>query len=171
MRKILIGASLLIGNAMYAQNIPIATSTRPTATPVAVPSAYTSGMINYVRTWVPSMPTSDTATVSAAARTVAEVKMNTEYVDGLGRPIQTVSKGISPTGKDLVQPRLYDPYGREQYQYLPYSQQSGNTSDGNFKTDPFNSQKAFYQSSTLNPGIVGESIYYSQSTYEASPIE
>lgn len=170
MRKILIGASLLIGNAMYAQNIPIATSTRPTATPVAVPSAYTSGMINYVRTWVPSMPTSDTATVSAAARTVAEVKMNTEYVDGLGRPIQTVSKGISPTGKDLVQPRLYDPYGREQYQYLPYSQQSGNTSDGNFKTDPFNSQKAFYQSSTLNPGIVGESIYYSQSTYEASPL-
>lgn len=170
MKKIFIGASLLIGNALYAQNIPLATSTRPTATPVAVPAAYSSGVINYVRTWSPSMPTSDTAAVSSTSRTVAEVKMNTEYADGLGRTIQTVSKGISPAGNDLVQPVLYDPYGREQYQYLPYTQQSGNTSDGSFKADPFNSQKTFYQSSTLNPGIAGESVYYSQNTYEASPL-
>ena len=170
MKKIFIGVALLIGHALYAQNIPVATSTRPTATPFAVPAAYSSGVINYVRTWAPSMPTSDTAVVSASSRTVTEVKMSTEYLDGLGRTIQTVSKGTSPAGKDIVQPQLYDPYGREQYQYLPYAQQSGNTSDGSFKTDPFNSQKTFYQSSTLNPGIVGESIYYSQNTYEASPL-
>lgn len=170
MKKIFIGVFLLIGNALYAQNIPVATSTRPTATPVTVPDAYSSGSINYVRTLSPSIPISDTATVSSTSRTVAEVKMSTEYSDGLGRTIQTVAKGISASGKDLVQPKIYDNYGREQYQYLPYTQQSGNTSDGSFKVDPFNSQKSFYQNSTLNPGIIGENIYYTQNTYEASPL-
>lgn len=170
MKRILIGAFLLIGHAVYAQNIPISTSTLPTAIPVAVPAAYSTGVINYVRTWTPSMPIADTNVVKATVRTVAEVKMSTVYVDGLGRNLQTVAKGISPLGNDLVQSVTYDPYGREQYKYLPYVQQSGNANDGNFKKDPFSSQQAFYQNSSLNPGIAGESIYYGNTVYETSPL-
>jgi RHS repeat-associated protein len=127
-------------------------------------------LLNYILTWEPNMPTSDVNAVTSSNRTVMEVKQSTQYFDGLGRPLQTVSKGASASGKDLVVPFVYDAYGREQYRYLPYAQQTANTNDGKFKADPFNSQQSFYQNSTLNPGIAGESIYYSQVEYESSPL-
>ncbi|SDF63022.1 DUF6443 domain-containing protein [Chitinophaga filiformis] len=144
--------------------------TRSTATAVTVPAAYNVTSINYVRTWEPDKPLTDTAAVTSPSRLVREVKQTTQYLDGLGRPIQTVSKGLSSGGKDLVAPVVYDAYGREQYKYLPYVQQSGNLNDGRFKTDPFNSQKAFYQNGVLNPGVTGENIYYSLEAFEQSPL-
>ncbi|KAA2243862.1 hypothetical protein F0L74_09060 [Chitinophaga agrisoli] len=155
------------GNALYAQNAPDA-STRPAATAQTVPVAYATPTINYTRTWEPNMPATDPAAVSGSTD-IKAVKQTTQYYDGLGRLIQTVGKGISPAGRDMVDPVVYDNFGREQYKYLPYVPQAGNTNDGKFKTDPFNGQKVFYQSATLNPGAVGESIYYSQTTFDASP--
>ncbi|WP_354028154.1 DUF6443 domain-containing protein [Chitinophaga sp. OAE865] len=140
----------------------------PTAIPVAVPSAYTNPLINYVRTWEPALPTTDTAYVASASRTVAEVRQTTAYVDGLGRPLQTVAKAMSFGGNDIVSPVVYDQFGREQTKYLPYVPQ--NVKDGKFKTDPFNAQRAFYQNTTLAPGAAGESVYYSRTDYEASPL-
>lgn len=35
-----------------------------------------------------------------------------DYFDGLGRPMQTVMKGISPSGKDIVTLQEYDALGR-----------------------------------------------------------
>ncbi|UPK72824.1 DUF6443 domain-containing protein [Chitinophaga filiformis] len=164
-----LAATSVIAEGAFAQtNKP--GGTRSTATAVAVPSAYTNTSLNYIRTWEPDMPLTDTAAVISAVRKVREVKQTTQYFDGLGRPIQTVSKGISSGGKDLVAPVIYDNYGREQYKYLPYVQQSGNLSDGKFKTDPFNSQKVFYQNGVLNPGVTGENIYYSQQEFEQSPL-
>jgi len=34
------------------------------------------------------------------------------YFDGLGRTVQTVQKGITPTGKDLIDITEYDRFGR-----------------------------------------------------------
>ncbi|MGV3765220.1 MAG: DUF6443 domain-containing protein [Chitinophagaceae bacterium] len=66
----------------------------------------------------------------------------TEYIDGLGRPIQVVVKNGSwvtdGTAKDLVSVKVYDEYGRETYSYLPFQ---ATNSDGSFKTDPFLQQK------------------------------
>ncbi|WP_436488155.1 DUF6443 domain-containing protein [Chitinophaga sp. ARDCPP14] len=138
----------------------------PTAVPVPLPSAYTNPVINYVRTWEPALPTTDTAYVASANRSVAEVRQTTAYVDGLGRPLQTVSKAMSFGGNDIVSPIVYDQFGREQTKYLPYVPQ--NVKDGKFKTDPFNAQKSFYQ--TQVPGASGESVYYSRIDYEASPL-
>ncbi|MET3878878.1 DUF6443 domain-containing protein [Chitinophaga sp. OAE865] len=162
----------LIGSAVTLQaqqNKPDVT-VRPAAVPVAVPGAYTTPTINYVRTWEPALPTADTAYVASPSRPVTEVRQVTQYFDGLGRPLQTVSKGISISGKDVVAPVVYDAFGREQFKYLPYVQQSGNTSDGKFKTDPFNGQKAFYQNATMAPGAAGENVYYNRVDYEASPL-
>jgi len=53
------------------------------------------------------------------------------YFDGLGRPMQQVAWQASPTRKDLVQPVLYDAYGRERFNMLPYT----GGSDGWYKTD------------------------------------
>jgi RHS repeat-associated protein len=159
---------LIVPVSLSAQNKPGGTPAAATAAPV--PAVYTNTSINYIRTWEPDMPLADTAAVTSSTRKVREVKQTTQYLDALGRLIQTVSKGISSSGKDLVAPVIYDDYGREQYKYLPYVQQSGNMNDGKFKTDPFNSQKAFYQNGVLNSGIVGENIYYSRQEFEQSPL-
>jgi len=159
--------SITVG--LQAQNKPDVT-TRPAAAAVVVPGAYTNTTTNYVRTWEPAIPTADTAYVASPSRPVTEVRQATQYYDGLGRPLQTVSKAMSITGKDLVTPVVYDVFGREQFKYLPYVQQNGNISDGKFKTDPFNAQKAFYKNVTLSPGAVGDSVYYNRVDYEASPL-
>jgi RHS repeat-associated protein len=158
----------IIPGILSAQNTPGGTGA--TASPVTLPAAYTNPLVNYIRAWEPNMPLTDINAVISAGRTVKEVKQHTQYFDGLGRPIQTVSKGISAEGRDMVSPVVYDKYGREEYQYLPYVPQSGNLNDGKFKTDPFGGQKVFYQNTTLNPGISGEHVYYSQTAYEASPL-
>jgi len=155
-------------NIGIAQNKPDA-STRPTATSVTTPAAYNNTTINYIRVWEPSMPTSDPAAVTSSTD-VNAVKQSTQYFDGLGRPLQTVTKALTPGTKDLVAPVIYDAYGREQYRYLPYVPKTGNTNDGKFKTDPFNGQKAFYLDAASAPGAVGETIYYGQTEYEASPL-
>ncbi|SEW36240.1 RHS repeat-associated core domain-containing protein [Chitinophaga sp. YR573] len=157
---------LLLSITVQGQNLPGGLP-RPTATPVTLPPPYTNATINFVRTWEPSMPTADTNTVIATSRTVAEVRQSTQYFDGLGRPLQEVNKGISPSGRDVVTPFVYDAYGREQLKYLPYVSQ---TSDGKFKTDPFAGQRSFYRDVTMIADIGADSIYYGQTDFESSPL-
>ncbi|MEM6321452.1 MAG: DUF6443 domain-containing protein, partial [Bacteroidota bacterium] len=40
-----------------------------------------------------------------------------QYVDGLGRPIQTIEVGQGPNGKDLISTVAYDKHGRSKYSY------------------------------------------------------
>lgn len=140
------------------------------ATSIAIPTAYSGTQINYVRIRTPNMPITDSTYAISATRTVAEVNQVTQYFDGLGRPLQTVAKGISPAGRDLVTPVIYDAFGREQFRYLPYIPQSGGMNDGKFKTAPFAEQAAFYNNRTLNPGALGDTVYYSRTDYEPSPL-
>lgn len=165
---------LLRPATLFAQNTPN-TSSRPTATPAAVPANYSGTANNYIRIWEPSMPSNDPTVISAPARTVKEVKQTTQYFDGLGREIQKVAKGIggiidtaATGGKDQVTMKIYDVFGREQLIYLPYIHQA--TSDGLFKTTPFSSQAAFLQNATLSPATAGETVFYSQMDFEASPL-
>lgn len=155
-----------LGNT-FAQNVPVA-SILPSATPVATPMAYSTGTGNYVRTYNVNMITADPTAVTATFNTIKQVNQTTVYLDGLGRTIQTVEKALSPKGYDMVAPAVYDPYGRIQFHYLPYTQTGAN--DGAFKLDPFNNQKVFYSNATLNPGAQGETVYYTEDQYEASPL-
>ena len=127
--------SLLLCRHILGQaNTPATTITvpSPTQTVAALPAAYSaSAPVNYIRTFTPSMPTTDPNTVTSGSSTTAQVKQTTQYFDGLGRPLQTVTKAITPGGKDLVAPVVYDEFGREVYQYLPYA--STTASDGLFK--------------------------------------
>lgn len=116
------------------------------------------------------MPTSDKQVVNNLSRTAAEVKQTTVYYDGLGRKMQTVEKAISTSAKDMVKPVIYDAFGKEVYDYLPYTQISGNNSDGNIKLNPFYEQGLFYKDGQLNPGGVGEDIYYAETIFEPSPL-
>lgn len=141
--------------------------------PRPVPSAYSSGAaVNYVRTWEATAPTTDASSLTTATDP-AQARMTTQYLDGLGRPLQTVVKkgslitnpsnpASASLAKDLVSAVEYDDYGREQYKYLPFA---ANSSTGAFQLNPFQQQTTF--SAAQYPG---ESFYYGQTVFEASPL-
>ena len=159
---------LFISNPSFSQNTP-STQVNPNA-PVAtvnpIPSAYSvSAKINFTRSWKSDMPEKDPLEVISTARTVAQVKRNTQYLDGIGRPIQEVNWKSSSDGFDLVKSYLYDEYGREMFQYLPY----GSTSTtGELKVNSFFDQNTFYNS-LYNSNGLGEKFYYAKNEFESSP--
>ncbi|WP_212003805.1 DUF6443 domain-containing protein [Chitinophaga sp. HK235] len=161
---------LSVCEVAFGQNMPVATDKQPVVTPQSPERAYDSTLRNYICSWEPSMPLINPADVTNAGRTAGEVKLTTQYFDAVGRPLQTVNKQMSASGKDIVSMFVYDNIGRERIKYLPFVPQKGNTSDGKFKLDPFSEQQAFYQNETLNPGAAGETIYYSEIDFEASPL-
>ncbi|NML42105.1 hypothetical protein HHL17_33270, partial [Chitinophaga sp. G-6-1-13] len=136
----------------------------PGATPENIPGAYTNMTISYIRTWEPSKPLTDPTAVTAPGNTTADVKQATQYFDGLGRPLQTVMKGMGGAGNDMVTPVIYDAFGREAFKYLPYMHAA---TDGKFKTTAFNDQDQFYRNSGKYPN---ERIFYSKTEFEASPL-
>ncbi|RAJ83444.1 RHS repeat-associated protein [Chitinophaga dinghuensis] len=152
------------------QNAPVANpQSKPGATPVSITPVPATN-VNVVRTYQPSVPITDPNAVRNTSD-VSQVKQKAQYVDGLGRPIQTVQKGLSPSGKDNVAPITYDEFGREVYKYLPYSHldksNSARSSDGMFKTDAFINQAAFYNERT---GQADEKVFYEETDYEPSPL-
>ncbi|WP_147320134.1 DUF6443 domain-containing protein [Chitinophaga silvisoli] len=162
--------SFLLGTIVPGMaQVPVSTS-RTAAIPVARPVALKTLKASSVRVWIPSMITTDPNAIFDTSRSTSDVKLTTQYLDGLGRPMQTVVRRISPKGNDLVTSTVYDSLGREQYTYLPYVQQQDSANNGKIKSDPFAAQASFYQDIDLNPGIADEHVYYSQTEYEASPL-
>jgi len=128
------------------------------------PNPYDANIkVNYVRTWETVAPVTNTSDLSTTTP-VTQARMTTQYLDGLGRHLQIVSKAISPQGMDLVSPVEYDAFGREQFHYLPYVSLSGN---GAFKTNPFLEQAAFMQATF---GSQNETYFYGHTLFEASPL-
>ena len=81
-----------------------------------------------------------------------------QYYDGLGRLIQTVEKGATPNGKDLVTLQEYDNNGRESNLWLPTPYPgNGNLVDSLAIT--LESKKVY-----------GDSAPYSRPVYESSPL-
>jgi hypothetical protein len=78
----------------------------------------------------------------------------------LGRPVQTVQKGFSPSGADLADYQEYDKVGRESKKWLPASV-SGN--NGSFV--PLNTLMTHASGS-----YPGETKPYALPVYESSPL-
>lgn len=151
----------------YGQNVPVG-GQPPAASPLPVRGAYnTTSRINLVREWGPNMPVSDPQAVTDPARTIREIVQVTRYYDGLGRPLQVVSKKASPSGKDVVAPVYYDDYGKSSRSYLPYVANQESTGNGLFKADPFTQQTTSLQAINAYPG---EQIYYGTTEIEASAL-
>lgn len=137
-----------------------------------MPDAYAgSTKYNIIKTWDAQAPVTDPAVV--VTKGFKDVKQYVVYHDGLGRAIQSVQRqGSQATGGsaiDLVTPVVYDTYGREAYQFLPFAANNtgGNASltDGGFKYN------AFQQDSTFQKGqFPGETFYYSKKNFEPSPL-
>jgi RHS repeat-associated protein len=145
-------------------------------TPRTVPSAYNGSTIkvNYVRDWDVLVPVTNEGNLTISTD-ITTAKISTQYMDGLGRTLQTViKKGSMSTGNaatDLVSAVEYDALGREQFKYLPFAANNtgSNTfiSDGKFKLNPFQQQESFMQSQFTSQG---ETFFYGQSEFELSPL-
>lgn len=173
----LAGVSLLAIAQTAPSNKPSTATQVPAAdTVVPTPSGYVVGsqspLVNLIRERDAMGRITNSAVFGGAG--YVDVKETGQYFDGLGRPAQVVNRQITPGNAplDLVTPVEYDAYGRERYKYLPYVPAAGNNNDGGFKLDPFNDQKHFYQSvyPLEQPSYTGEQVYYSQTQYEASPL-
>jgi RHS repeat-associated protein len=147
-------------------------STTQVAAPIGVVAPvmgdYGPIKVNYIRTREALAPITSASVFNSAPYT--DVKEITQYSDGLGRPIQTVSRNASPTGKDVIVPAFYNNLGLETISYIPYTQ-TGGASDGSFKLNAFTAQDNFYRNNTLNPGIEGEQVFYSRTVFEPSPLK
>lgn len=77
-----------------------------------------------------------------------QVAREVSYTDALGRSIQAISQGASPSGADLVQSNSYDQYGREQKSFLPFV--VSNT-DGNYQSSWLSQLNSFYNGSGTIP--------------------
>uniref|UniRef100_UPI0026151B31 DUF6443 domain-containing protein n=1 Tax=Niabella sp. TaxID=1962976 RepID=UPI0026151B31 len=161
-------SSLLILGMLYSLNLFA-------QRPASLPTYDANAPLNYIRTWTTTAPTADENALPS--RPLTEVKEVTQYVDGLGRPLQTVQKqgsmittdiGNAATdaanARDLVAPVLFDGVGREAYKFLPYASSS---STGSFKTNPFTEQQSALSS---RYSAQGEDYFYSQTRFEASPL-
>jgi RHS repeat-associated protein len=133
---------------------------------------HVQAQVNYVRTFDATAPEQNANNLMG--RWVSDVKTTTQYIDGLGRPIQTVVKQGSLQSSnnefaDIVAPAVYDEFGREQFKYLPFAANNagGNTNinNGAYKTNALVQQQAFATSQYPN-----ETNFYSKTNFEPSPL-
>ena len=75
---------------------------------------------NYIRTTTPLIGK------STVSYNTSEEMVTMQYFDGLGRPVETVQRGITTTGKDLVAIQEYDNLGRQTNTWLPVAIASNN---------------------------------------------
>jgi RHS repeat-associated protein len=130
---------------------------------------------NYVMTRVPGTPIKTAGRLDTLTGNKDSVQTTIQYVDGLGRPIQTVQVYGSPTGKDVVQPQAYDQFGREPLKYQPYSispgvpgmyQSAALSGTGGYTGSQ---QYSFYQQSS--PGYATTTAPYAATGFELSPLQ
>lgn len=93
------------------------------------------------------------------------------YFDGLGRPLQTIGvrqggKDASNNDTDLITPVVYDPFGRQVKDYLPYA---NSQNSGRYESDAIIKVNAYYTNNfavdvdaTPNP--------FSEKLFEPSPL-
>jgi len=88
-----------------------------------------------------------------------------KYFDGLGRIIQEVNVNGSPTGNDIIQPIVYDEFGREKKSYLPY------TDDGSGEYRDLNDVINTEQTDFYNEHFPGEGQYaFAEKKFDNSPL-
>ncbi|AMJ64047.1 DUF6443 domain-containing protein [Hymenobacter sp. PAMC 26628] len=110
------------------------------------------------------------------AWTVDQAAATTTYLDGLGRPVQTVQWQASPQKHDLVQAVAYDALGRQPRQYLPYAFADTSHQVGAYRPNALREQFDFYTpQQPQGPGLLTEGVArtgqaYGETQFEASPL-
>lgn len=151
------------GAGSGSTTLSIATTLSGCASSVAIPSTDQ----NYIATYTPREAFSNVADLTTNA---CKVIQTIQYIDGLGRPLQTVQVKGSPTFNDIVQPIAYDQYGRESAKYLPYANNPALTSDGSYKADAINTQQPAFYNGNWAANVIITGYPKAEMQFEASPL-
>ncbi|HWW41561.1 DUF6443 domain-containing protein [Pedobacter sp.] len=100
--------------------------------------------------------------------TADQKSVTREYMDGLGRSIQSVVQKASPLQKDMVQPAAYDQYGRQLYKYLPYVSAS---SDASYQANALSTAQPAFYANGLGDKVADDAKPYVKNEYENSPLQ
>ena len=100
-----------------------------------------------------------------------DIKINITYFDGIGRPIQKIAHKQSNSGKDLIKNIIYNAYGQQNKEYLPYVNANSNLS---YDDTAQANQLSYYSSGTVintgNPNFEQTTNPYSETILESSPL-
>ncbi|KUG06364.1 leucine-rich repeat domain-containing protein [Solirubrum puertoriconensis] len=173
-------------NEPKADNCP---ALDPATDQAPAPGSDAGASLNYVRTYTARAAFTDPEALRAASQqqTQAQVRVKTEYLDGLGRPVQTVLRHESPEGRDLVQPVAYDGLGRQPKQYLPYTASPAAADAAGYHPNALREQFLFYRGAgvdtrtgqpvsadpmtqQLTATLPKTGVAYAESLFEASPL-
>ncbi|WP_437922105.1 DUF6443 domain-containing protein [Sphingobacterium sp. LRF_L2] len=100
---------------------------------------------------------------------IAEENRTVQYVDAIGRPVQSIEVMGSPAFRDLVQHIEYDVAGRESVKYAAYVERTGTT--GSFRTYAKDSLVKFYDPLQGWESHVNKTAYpYVKTVFENSPL-
>ncbi|MBD8387937.1 DUF6443 domain-containing protein [Dysgonomonas sp. BGC7] len=119
--------------------------------------------MNYILTLIPQK---EVSSINYSNGTVGnyldnnDILMNIQYFDGLGRPVQSVQRGITPDTLDLVSIQEYEAFGRESNAWLPGKATASNGAFVSIET-----AKSYAKSSNG-----GDLKPYSMPVYEASSL-
>lgn len=110
---------------------------------------------NYVLTLEPRVGATDAKALSSSS-----CMQTVQYLDGWGRSLQTVQKGITPLGADLATYQEYDAMGNPNKSWLP-AKVAGNTGKFVSLTSLKSSSSSTYD---------GDNYGYSLNVFESSPL-
>uniref|UniRef100_UPI004049E96C DUF6443 domain-containing protein n=1 Tax=Gelidibacter sp. TaxID=2018083 RepID=UPI004049E96C len=88
---------------------------------------------NYVKTTTYQVKTQNGTTNATTSQNLTDDEKieSITYFDGLGRPVQSIAKQAGGNKQDIITPVVYDDYGRQTKDYLPFER---GTSSLNFET-------------------------------------
>ena len=125
---------------------------------------------NYIKNTTPQTEVQDQAALNALSD---DDKIESiTYFDGLGRPIQSIAKQAGGNKQDIITPFIYDEFGRQLREYLPYSR-STTSLDLDVGLLPVNGEISLLNTQYLNKfpeDLNGAVNPYSEKRLEDSPI-
>lgn len=163
--KISLAILFLLQDALMiiAQNKPDVFSTPTVANFVTTFGDYTAGIkVNKVVTYTIRKKISDEQLINSL--NPQDVSISITYYDGLNRPIQSVNKRASPTGKDIISLHKYDEFGRSLFGFLPYG---SNTTSGDFHLNAFSEQYGFNSSLYTDDEVFYSKVDINENSLEA----
>ncbi len=149
--------------------------------PLKIEVVYGSGQVlaplseNYIVNYAPRVEVNSEKALYS--QNIKDLGASVQYYDGLGKPMQNISVASSPKAKDVVEPIVYDEFGRQRYKLLPYvlSNESNKgkirpvIQEKNINSTSVSEQKIFY-SANVGASPIRDSRPYSLTVFEPSPL-
>ena len=114
--------------------------------------------------WVKQIAYKTQTTTPISTPTAAQANVSVTYLDGLGRPIQQVASKMANNGNDIVQPIVYDSFGRQSKSFMPYVATTSTMQYTDFSTADVNALVA-----ASYPQFTSQN-FFSETQFDNSPL-